>query len=242
MQTVLEKPQVDDQTQLAATTIEAVTDLLKAAATPSPTLAAPQSALTKLGTAWCGPTPMNSTMWPLDMWEVGAYGPIKMTPPYGDTPSENLLEAAIGWCQKRGLVGVAGTGEADVEAVFPDAGHIRTTEVAAFLDFAAERIIRFGWIQGTERYEEFVCSVGALRLRHAQLVPIMGENRAERLAEQASGALTSFLHRHRGNMQGIIGWNDTTGRTKAQVVTAFREAAAELRGINAPRIRRAVLA
>lgn len=245
MQALLEKSPVVNQTELAAATIEAVTDLLKAAASTPPPLAAPQPVLTEAD--YCLPVPVEYGSWSKATWQHQASKayplmPVTMAQLHGDTPSEALVEAAAGWCGKRGLIGVPGTGEPDVDVEFPAAGPISLAEIADFLDWSAERIIRVGWVQGTEQYNDFVCSIGALRLRQNQLAPRMGVGRASGLAERACSVLTNHLHRHKGNMGGIIGWNDTTGRTMGEVVTAFREAAAELRDISAPRIRRAVLA
>lgn len=250
MQALLEKPPVDDQTELAATALEPVADFLKTAAETPPALAAAEPPLKSGG--WTPPgyfeyTPWakqsGKSSWYSTAWKAMGYPqfPMASASPHGDTPGEAIQEAATGWC-KSGALGVPGTGQPDVEMTFPRFGPILVAEVADFLDYAAERIIRFGWVKGTERYGDYVCSVGALRLRMEQLAPRMSESRAMQLSEQACGALTSYLRRHKGNMNGIIGWNDATGRTMGEVVTAFREAAAELRGVSAPRIRRAVLA
>jgi hypothetical protein len=256
MQAVLEKPLGVDETQLAPAATETVADFLKATAETPPPLAAPKPPLNPVLTEaeYCLPSSFDYTIhaangkpaWQTAAWAAGAYAdplkPVAIPAPQGDTPANALLKAAGGWCQGSGLIGVSGTGEPDVDMDFPSAGPTTPTEVADFLDYAAERIIRFGWVQGTEMYGEYVCSVGALRLRRNALIPRMGSERATLLSEQACSALTNYLYRHKGNQEGIIGWNDTSGRTKGEVVTAFRAAAAELRGVGAPRIRRALFA
>lgn len=253
MQDLLEKPPVVDQTELATATVEAVTDFLKATAETPPALAAPQPVLTEAQViaGYCPPggyeyatwQKTGKTAWQHKVWKTMTKGQQKLVEipaPQGDTPGQALLEASGTWCNP-GPWGVAGTGQDDVAVDFPAKGPVLITEVADFLDYAAERIIRFGWVRGVERYAMYVCSVGALRVRQEQLIPHMGESRAAKLAEQACGVLTSYLYRHKGNMVGIMGWNDAEGRTMGEVITAFREAAAELRGVSAPRIRRALL-
>lgn len=224
MQAVLEKPPVVDETELAAATTETVTDYLKAAAEAPPTLATlePQLILTEpilteaqVINGWCAP---GGVLKAADCW------------------SSNTLQVMI--------TGVPGNGEPDVDVVLRDRGLITNWETAVFLDWCAERLIRFGWVQRTAQYGERACAIGAVHLRMEAATRQMNPNRAMLLGNKATSILVDLIHQKTGGkVSSIPTWNDQTDRTVDEVVSLFREAAqvARNRGADAlPPLRPAV--
>lgn len=203
MQAVLEKPPVDDQTQLAATaTIEAVTDFLKAAAPPPPTMATPEFQLTldpsyAEANGWCAPS--------------------------------DTLKAATEWASESlqiWITGVPGNGEPDVDVALRDRGLITNWETAVFLDWCAERLVRFGWMQHTVQYGDRACAIGAVHLRMQDATRQMDPNRASLLGNIAGMILIDLIYQKTGGKTNSIpAWNDQAGRTVDEVVSLFREAA-----------------
>jgi len=109
--------------------------------------------------------------------------------------------------------------------------------VAETLDAAADLILRRDWAQGmadtaaADADNDLPVCAG-LAIQFAQ-----GVTRRERaqattsdLAMSAAGKAAHYFNAWLGVEDfGVIGWNDAEGRTKAEVVTALREAAAAAR-------------
>lgn len=84
--------------------------------------------------------------------------------------------------------------------------------VADVLNGAADLIERDGWCQGTPQGDGPVCAG----------VAICRSSNGVRLQTEAITRLT----RHTG-WSSVIGWNDSPGRTKTEVVAALRTVARE---------------
>lgn len=235
-----------DETELAAATVEAVTDFLKASAPTPPALAAiPTVKASSVATtpldASGEPTapPFVTTVaakWATEAWEMAngnSAFPIAPEEILDYTPSEMILSAATGWVKPGSGYRVAdGTGEPDMEWRPWGNGPITDGEVAAFLEFTAERINRFGWVQGSVQMGDHTCMVGAISLRARQLAGTMPFGRVQGLVAQAHEAVREYLGGLARNPQVTIeAWNDAPGRTKAAVVRAFYDAARELRTV-----------
>jgi hypothetical protein len=217
MQAVLEKPLGVDETQLAPAATETVADFPKAAAETPPPLAAPKP-------------PLNTGGVLTEAQVIAGLEPVWARP--SGVTAMQVLMGAEAWCEPSpefhaDIEGVPGTGEADVTADLRTGGLITLAEVASFLDWCAERIIRYGWVQKTEVYNNRTCAIGAIRVRSEQARSTMGFARANNLYETAARYL-----RHHLEGQCIETWNDRPGRTMQEVVAAFREAAAMLRGVS----------
>jgi hypothetical protein len=120
-----------------------------------------------------------------------------------------------------------------VDVAFPSTGPITWAEIADYLDWCAERIIRFGWVQGTEMFRDRVCAVGAFRLRSEQLGRRMAPIRADNLGQRAMYALNAHLHTTTGGgFSNIPSWNDHPNRTMTEVIAAFRDTARGIRELN----------
>lgn len=209
MQAVLEKPLGVDETQLAPAATETVADRIPAAAEAAPPMVPP--------------VPGG-----LYLWTVAKQsGKTSWTAANGFTASE-VLQAGHEW--RAPIEGVPGTGEPDTHMAgmgMRTGGIITVVEVADFLDWCAERIRRFGWVQKTEVYNNRTCAIGAIRLRSEQARSYMGAARADNLYETAGRYLRHYL-----KGEPIEDWNDRMGRTMEEVIAAFRGAATMLRGLN----------
>lgn len=194
----LEKPDLDDTSQLAATTIEALNELLAASAPPAPTpvaVEAPQAVaewvelatypqMLKAAKAWCQPTPS---------WD-------------------DLMAAS--------MAPVRFTGLAFDPTLPPTNGN-----VATLLEAAAEGIKRNGWVQRRLVDGARTCLVGGIlaRLHYTEDGRRTQRGNQQELYNRARCAMT----RHLG--MEPESWNDTPGRTPAEVVSALRECARQLR-------------
>lgn len=246
MQALLEKAH-DDTTSVVEAAVEAVTDFLKASAPTPPAYVAPLNLNDydpPAGVVYA--TVSKMTKWQAEAWksfyhEVAPVSLVAHPNPPGTTADE-ALTAAGGW----GKVGSTprrvvehGTGEPDVEwlSQLRD-GPVTDQEVAVFLDACAERLNRFGWVAGAFCLGEYVCAVGAISVRHHEAARTIGLDRALTLSQRARDLLRAHLGLP-GHSGSIERWNDTPGRTKQEVVQAFRDAAQAVKAVAATREERA---
>lgn len=231
MQAVMEKPALVDATELAATTVEAVTDFLKTTAETPPPLAAAEPSVTDEQVTFIKGHWVNAKGYgKLNLWNA-VTGPLESGGVTLPVSTDETLHAATQWCAPPAaswilpgdLHGVPGNGLADSPAKLNSSGLVTTAEVADFLDWCALRIERQGWVQHTLNYQDRVCAMGAVQARFHDARAQMNEKRAYNLSQTAA----RHLRHHLGCP--IESWNDAPGRTMQEVMTAFREAATELR-------------
>jgi hypothetical protein len=102
---------------------------------------------------------------------------------------------------------------------------VKTENWREFL-LAAARVIEIrGWVQGTLYSEKGVCIYGAFNVAHHGHETFGAYNSIEGIYPQAQKAMFDYLHLQRP--ADLTGWNDHPDRTKEQVVSALREAAAK---------------
>jgi hypothetical protein len=107
-------------------------------------------------------------------------------------------------------------------------------EIAAILDRAADHIDTVGWYQDllfdgaqsftTPESQCRVCALGAINVAlHGTPNFVDGE-------EIGAHDVADYVDQHRGDSLELATWNDTPGRTQAEVTAALRGTAAGLRG------------
>lgn len=208
MTITVEAPIIDDETSLAAeTTIEAFTDLLKAAAaTPTP---APTPVLTEADVI-ADRLPGGPVMAAPSIWAMGGDAKVTYEVIFGGMP--------IGGCR----CGSCSTLRAQSGI---------SERIAALCEGAAEYIDRWGWHQGSMTSNTRVCLVGGIveaarssRARHA--------SRLEADIDAARQAVSRWLLANESWVGPVEHWNDKPERRAHHVTHALRQTAKELRAGN----------
>lgn len=238
MHAVLENPPVVDQTELAPAPAQTPPWLI--AAPPAPPVAAVATP-TEPAVKWDSPHAHISMKHLFtqkeqeDVWKAifKGYGtPVVAVADPVDADTA-ILKAADQWCQPGyPRARTEGTGQPDEMMEF-GTGLVDDMEVARFLDWCAERIVRGGWVQGAETSGSMVCMIGAINWRGRQAASRGSSTRALVLHRRAENAMLTFVNSL--GASGIPEWNDTPGRTMSEVVNAFRTVAQQMRVISTPR-------
>lgn len=129
----------------------------------------------------------------------------------------------------------------------PEVGRPSATEIVDIIDVAAEHLERNPWGQGTDRYREgAICAEDAVWMAVFSLGTVqeyldLKPTSFTMVGPRSLGlAACTAVRRHvRGDVAWadyLWHWNDASGRTKQEVVDAFKETAKELRNRAVPSV------